>query len=58
VEKVVTRKLKKGETLWEICNDVYSIPFWLLSNYNPDLNINKVSVGESMNIPILTDKPS
>ena len=58
VEKVVTRKLKKGETLWEICNDVYSIPFWLLSNYNPDLDFNKVSVGEAMNIPILTDKPS
>jgi membrane-bound lytic murein transglycosylase D len=58
VEKVVTRKLKKGETLWEICNDVYSIPFWLLSNYNPDLDINKITVGESMNIPILTDKPS
>jgi len=58
VEKVVTRKLKKGETLWEICNDVYSIPFWLLSNYNPDKDINRVLVGESMNIPILTDKPS
>jgi membrane-bound lytic murein transglycosylase D len=58
VEKVVTRKLKKGETLWEICNDVYSIPFWLLSNYNPDTNINRISAGESINIPILTDKPS
>ena len=58
VEKVVTRKLKKGETLWEICNNVYSIPFWLLSNYNPDADINTVSVGASINIPILTDKPS
>jgi membrane-bound lytic murein transglycosylase D len=58
VEKVVTRKLKKGETLWEICNDVYSIPFWLLSNYNPDTDINSVSVGASINIPILTDNPS
>ena len=58
VEKVVTRKLKKGETLWEICNNVYSIPFWLLSNYNPDTNINTVSAGTSINIPILTDKPS
>ncbi len=58
VEKVVTRKLKRGETLWEICNNVYSIPFWLLSNYNPDKDINKISVGESINIPILTDKPS
>jgi len=58
VEKVVTRKLKKGETLWEICNNVYSIPFWLLSNYNPDTDINAVSAGASINIPILTDKPS
>jgi membrane-bound lytic murein transglycosylase D len=58
VEKVVTRKLKKGETLWEICNNIYSIPFWLLSNYNPDTNINAVSAGTSINIPILTDKPS
>jgi len=58
VEKVVTRKLKKGETLWEICNDIYSIPFWLLSNYNPDKDINRVLVGESMNIPIITGKPS
>ncbi len=58
VEKVVTRKLKKGETLWEICNNVYSIPFWLLSNYNPDMDINTVSAGTSINIPILTDKPS
>jgi peptidoglycan lytic transglycosylase D len=58
VEKVVTRKLKKGETLWEICNNVYSIPFWLLSNYNPDTNINAVSAGASINIPILTDNHS
>lgn len=58
VEKVLTRKLKKGETLWEICNNVYSIPFWLLSNYNPDQDINAISIGESINIPILTDKPS
>lgn len=58
VEKVVTRKLKKGETLWEICNNVYSIPFWLLSNYNPDQDINSISIGEKINIPILTDKSS
>jgi len=44
--------------LWEICNNVYSIPIWLLSNYNPDKDINMILVGESINIPILTDKPS
>lgn len=58
VEKVMTRKLERGETLWEICNDIYSIPFWLFSNYNPDKDINSIRVGETINIPILTDSPS
>jgi membrane-bound lytic murein transglycosylase D len=58
VEKVVTRKMQRGETLWEICNNVYSIPFWLLSNYNPEKDINTIKVGESISIPILTDIPS
>jgi len=58
VDKVITRKLKRGETLWEICNNIYFIPFWLLSNYNPDKNINSLMVGESIVIPILTDSQS
>ena len=58
VEKVVTRELKRGETLWELCNNIYSIPFWLLSNYNPDKDINKISIGESIQIPVITDKSS
>ena len=58
VDKVVTRKIKRGETLWEICNNIYFIPFWLLSNYNPDMDIHSLKVGESIVIPILTDSQS
>ena len=58
VDKVVTRKIKRGETLWEICNNIYFIPFWLLSNYNPDMVIHSLKVGESIVIPILTDSQS
>jgi membrane-bound lytic murein transglycosylase D len=58
VDKVVIRKLERGETLWEICNNIYFIPFWLLSNYNPDKNIHSLQVGESIVIPILTDNQS
>lgn len=54
VEKVVIRNLKKGETLWEICNDVYVIPMWLLSNYNQDKDLNSLAAGESINIPVIT----
>ncbi len=53
VSKLVVREVRKGETLWEICNDMYFIPFWLLSTYNPDKDINNLSVGEPLKIPII-----
>ena len=53
VSKLVNRKVEKGETLWEICNEMYFIPFWLLSSYNPNQNINTLAVGESIVIPII-----
>ena len=54
VEKVVIRNVKKGETLWEICNDLYTIPLWLLSNYNPEKNIHSLSIGQPIVIPVIT----
>lgn len=54
VEKVVIRNIKKGETLWEICNDIYTIPLWLLDNYNPDKNIHSLAIGQPIIIPLIT----
>ncbi|QPJ63337.1 MAG: LysM peptidoglycan-binding domain-containing protein [Candidatus Nitronauta litoralis] len=54
VEKVVIRNLKRGETIWEICNDIYVIPMWLLSNYNQEKNINALAEGAPVVIPVIT----
>ena len=54
VEKVVIRNLKRGETIWEICNDIYVIPMWLLSNYNQKKNINALAEGAPVVIPVIT----
>jgi membrane-bound lytic murein transglycosylase D len=53
VSKLMVRNVEKGETLWEICNDQYFIPFWLLSGYNPGKNIQALKVGEPLVIPII-----
>jgi membrane-bound lytic murein transglycosylase D len=53
VSKLVVRNVEKGETLWEICNDQYFIPFWLLSGYNPGKNIQSLNAGEHLIIPII-----
>jgi membrane-bound lytic murein transglycosylase D len=53
VEKILIRNVKKGETLWILCNKVYDIPIWLLGNYNPDKDMTSLSEGDPIIIPIL-----
>ena len=56
INKLAIRSVEKGETLWEICNKIYTIPLWLLSSYNADKDINSLSVGEPIVIPVITPK--
>ena len=56
IRKLTIRSVEKGETLWEICNDIYTIPLWLLSSYNSEKNINSLAVGEPIVIPIISPK--
>jgi membrane-bound lytic murein transglycosylase D len=56
IRKLTIRNVQKGETLWEICNDNYTIPLWLLSSYNSEKNINALTVGEPIIIPVISPK--
>jgi membrane-bound lytic murein transglycosylase D len=56
ISKLSIRSVAKGETLWEICNEIYTIPLWLLSSYNSDKEIHSLSVGEPIVIPVITPK--
>ncbi len=54
VQKVIVKNVRKGETVWEICNEMYFIPFWLLGNYNPGKDINELKPNDSIIIPMVT----
>jgi len=56
ISKLKIRSVEKGETLWEIRNDNYTIPLWLISSYNSDKDINSLSVGEPIVIPVIAPK--
>ena len=56
ISKLTIRSVEKGETLWEICNDNYTIPLWLLSSYNSEKDINALAVGEPIIIPVISPK--
>jgi len=54
IDKLLVRNMAKGETVWEICNEIYAIPFWLLASYNPGKDIHSIPVGESVVVPIIS----
>ena len=54
IEKLLVRNISKGETVWELCNDIYLIPFWLLASYNPNKDINALPIGEPIIVPIIS----
>ena len=58
IDKLLVRNMLKGETAWEICNEIYSIPFWLLASYNSGKNINSIPVGEPIVIPLVSPNRS
>ena len=57
-DKLLVRNMAKGETVWEICNEIYAIPFWLLASYNPGKEISSIPVGESIVVPIISGEKS
>jgi membrane-bound lytic murein transglycosylase D len=59
IEKLLVRNMEKGETAWQICNEIYGIPFWLLASYNPGKDINSIPIGEPIVVPIISSsRPS
>jgi len=56
IRKLAKRNVEKGDTLWEICNEIYTIPLWLLSSYNADNDMRSLTVGESIVIPVISPK--
>ena len=47
--------LVEGDNLWELANDDYQIPLWLLRQYNPDIDFATVlPLDHQLRIPLVT----
>ena len=44
-------KIRRGESVWKLTKRTYKIPLWLLRQYNPDLDMNKVRRGTIITFP-------
>jgi LysM repeat protein len=43
--------IKPGESLWLLAERKYKVPVWLLRQYNPDLNLDRVNPGTVVKFP-------
>jgi peptidoglycan lytic transglycosylase D len=51
-----THSVRTGDSLWVIAARQYGVPFWLLRQYNPDVNLNGVlPEGTAVLIPMIED---
>jgi len=53
INDVKIHKIKKGDNIWHLCNEVYEIPYWLILKYNPEKNLRKLRAGDMLLVPII-----
>jgi len=53
IETIESHVIKSGESLWVLAARTYKVPVWLLRQYNPDLNLDRVQPGAIVKFPRL-----
>jgi membrane-bound lytic murein transglycosylase D len=53
IESVKMYRVKNGENIWTLCNDVFGIPLWLMKKYNPDVDLYSLRRSQTLAIPVL-----
>ena len=53
LSQLKSHRLKQGQTVWRIARESGGIPLWLVQSYNPEVDLNRVQVGQSIVIPVL-----
>jgi membrane-bound lytic murein transglycosylase D len=53
IEDIESHVIKPGESLWILSERTYNVPVWLLRQYNPDLNFDRIQPGMVVKFPRL-----
>ena len=55
VAGVRTHRVRTGETAWAIARDGADLPTWVLAAYNPDVDLDRLRIGDSLQVPVLAE---
>jgi membrane-bound lytic murein transglycosylase D len=53
IQEVDSHVIKSGESLWILAARTYNVPVWLLRQYNPDLDLDRIQPGVVVKFPRL-----
>ena len=53
IEAIVNHVVRSGESLWLLALREYDVPVWLLRQYNPDVDLDRVKPGTVIRFPRL-----
>jgi membrane-bound lytic murein transglycosylase D len=53
IEEIESHVMRPGESLWILAARKYNVPVWLLRQYNPDLNFDRIQAGAVVRFPRL-----
>ncbi|MDZ7344147.1 MAG: transglycosylase SLT domain-containing protein [candidate division KSB1 bacterium] len=53
VDSLQTHRVERGQNIWQICNDIYQVPIWLVTKYNPDRDLSRLHAGDLISIPVV-----
>ena len=48
-----TYSVKYGDNIWYLCRNEFEVPFWLLSQYNPERNLLRLFPNEQITVPVV-----
>lgn len=58
IENVDEYKVSKNDNIANLARRKYSVPMWLLQQYNPELNFRQVQIGQTVVFPVLAPVPA
>lgn len=53
IQAVETYSVRRGDNIGGIARERYSTPIWLLRQYNPELDFNRIQIGQEIVFPLL-----
>ncbi len=53
IQNVETYQVQRGDNIGVIARNRYSTPIWLLRQYNPELDFNRIQIGQEIVFPVL-----